>query len=110
MKALDESKNLVAVQDKKLYVTAASTGKGTVTKEGNENGIYTWEVQIPILVTYKSPTETISQNLVVKAEIVRVLSSQSSQGIAFQNITASLASAEPAKAATTPPPAQPVTK
>lgn len=91
MKALDESKNLIAVQDKKLAVSAIATGNNKIVREGNVNGLYTWDVQIPILVTYQSPTETISQNLVVDAEIVRVKNTESAVGIAFHSITASLA-------------------
>ncbi|MBN9287169.1 MAG: hypothetical protein BGO43_00875 [Gammaproteobacteria bacterium 39-13] len=102
MKALDESKNLIAVQDKKLNVSAAAVGKGKVIKEGDTNGIYSWIVQIPILVTYQSPTETINQNLNVNAEIVRVTGTESPVGIAFHSITASLASATPQPEATTP--------
>lgn len=102
MKALDDSKNLTAVQDKRLTVSAAATGKGKVVKESDVNGIYTWVIQIPILVTYQSATETINQNLTVNAEIVRVTNTESAVGIAFHSITASLATAEP-PAGTTPP-------
>src|SRR5258708_4081062 len=48
IKALEESKNLEAMQEKKLAVIATSTGDGTVTKKGVVNGIYTWEIEIPM--------------------------------------------------------------
>jgi hypothetical protein len=96
MKALDESKNLQAVQDKKLSVSAKATGKGTIVKEGVVSDIYTWEVQLPIEVTYAGPTDAITQNLVANIEIVRVPNSDSPQGIAIHSITASVATAKPA--------------
>ncbi|MBS0290733.1 MAG: DotI/IcmL family type IV secretion protein [Proteobacteria bacterium] len=99
MKALDESKNLQAVQDKRLYVTAKVAQKGKVVKEGIVNGIYTWEVQIPIDVTYKSTTESVVQKLQANVEVVRVPSNDSPVGIAIHSITASIAPTEQQKPA-----------
>lgn len=96
MKALDESKNMQVVQDKKLAVSGKA-GKGTVVKESLNNGIYTWEVQIPIEVTYEGVGESIKQNIVANLEIVRVPNADSPAGIAIHSITA--VSADQAKAA-----------
>ncbi len=107
MKALDDSKNLNTVQDKRLAVTAKVAEKGKIVKEGVVNGIYTWEVQVPINVNYKSTTESIDQKLVANVEVVRVPLSDSQVGIAIHSITATVASAEkpaPAPATTTTTP------
>ncbi len=101
MKALDESKNLNTVQDKRLTVTAKVSEKGKIIKEGAVNGIYTWEVQVPIDVNYKSSSESIDQKLVANVEVVRVPLSDSQVGIAIHSITATIASAEKPAATTT---------
>jgi len=91
MKALEESKNLATVQEKKLVVSAKTTGKGTIVSQGATNDIYTWTVEVPVEITYKSSDTSFSQNLLVNMEIARVKFTVNPDGIAIHNITAKVA-------------------
>lgn len=86
VKALEASKNLEAVRDKKLTVSASPQGPATLTQEGVVNGIYTWQIQLPIMVKYTGVIQTIDQNLNVKVEVVRVKTSKNPKGIAIHSI------------------------
>lgn len=98
-KALEQSKNLEAVQEKKLVVSAKAIGEPKIRKEGSVNGIYTWEVELPVEVTYKSEKQVIHQKLKVVVEIVRVKYVRNSQGLGINRIAAEIASSEkPVKA------------
>lgn len=91
LKALDESKNLKAVEEQKLVASAKVNGDGKILKEGDVNGTYTWEVELPVSVTYKSAAHTIKQDLIVTLEIVREKVSKNPQGIGINSITARVA-------------------
>lgn len=88
MKALNDSNNLEIVQDKRLYVQGKASEKGKVIKEGVVNGIYTWEIQVPLDVNYKTSSESINQKIMANVEVVRVPTSDSAVGIAIHSITA----------------------
>ncbi|MBS0287294.1 MAG: DotI/IcmL family type IV secretion protein [Proteobacteria bacterium] len=91
IKALNDSNNLQIVQDKRLYVTGKVKEKGKIVSESAASGIYTWELQIPIEVNYKSSSESVNQNLIANVEIVRVPLSDSQVGIAIHSIKATVA-------------------
>lgn len=69
---LEASRNLAAVIDKKLVVSAVATGAPVILREGIVDGVYAWTVQIPILITYQSASEYSQQSLVVTLLIKRV--------------------------------------
>ena len=53
-KSLNESKNMEAVKDGKRIVTVEVKGSPVVKKKINESQIFTWKVEVPVLITYKS--------------------------------------------------------
>lgn len=69
--ALNNSNNLNVVQSKKLVASGTPTGKAIIIKKGLRNGVYTWEVQVPLLATYESESKLIKQNLVITMLINR---------------------------------------
>jgi intracellular multiplication protein IcmL len=79
--ALQESNNLDAVKAKKLIVSAVATRAPIILQKGILNGLYSWRVQMPILVTYQSASEFSQQNNVVTMLITRVSTLNSPRGI-----------------------------
>lgn len=63
--AQEASGNLRTVIAKKLSTTAVATGAPVVLQEGVANGRYMWRISMPILVTYESSSQKISQSSVV---------------------------------------------
>ncbi len=81
MTAIQESNNLKAVLEKKLVVSAVATGAPVIQQQGVLKGVYSWSVQMPMLVTYQSANEVSQQSLVVKMLITRVSTLNSVRGI-----------------------------
>lgn len=82
LKALTDSRNLEAVKTKKLVVSAVPTGAPVILKEGvTSSGLFAWQVQFPMLLTYQSASETIPQNIVITMLITRVPTLESPKGV-----------------------------
>lgn len=78
---MQQSNNLEAVKAKKLIVSAVATRAPIILQKGLLNGLYSWRIQMPILVTYQSASEFSQQNNVVTMLITRVSTLNSPRGI-----------------------------
>ena len=83
------ARNLETVLEKKLLVSAVPTAAPLIEKRGVINGRYTWQVNMPILVTYESNDTKIQQALDVIINIQRVSMSRNADGIAISQYIAS---------------------
>lgn len=79
--ALKGSRNLEAVIDKKLIVSAVATGAPIVAWEGLLNDQYSWRVQMPMLITYQSASNFSQQSVTVNMLITRISTLNSARGI-----------------------------
>jgi intracellular multiplication protein IcmL len=93
LQQLQSSNNLVAVTEKKLIVSAVATGAPVILQEGVTDGVYTWRVQMPMLITYQSASQVSPQSVVVTMLIVRVSPLNSARGIGIAQFVASGGSA-----------------
>jgi hypothetical protein len=59
-----------------------------VVKEGVENTIYHWTVQVPLKVTYQDPNGAVVQEILANIEVVRINDPKHPDGIAIHSITA----------------------
>lgn len=92
IKALKDSGNLDAVITKKLIVSAVAKGAPVISDQRIINGRYTWRVQMPMLITYQSASQTSQQEVIVTLLITRVSPLNSARGIGIsQFIVASSA-------------------
>jgi len=86
LKALKDSNNLEAVQNRKLVVSATPTGAPVILKKGIYNdgsatGVYGWTVQLPMEVDYQGATEPFKQRIVLTMLITRVPTLESPSGV-----------------------------
>lgn len=88
-KALVESGNLKAIERKQLVLTAVPSGAPVITARGVLNGSYSWQIEVPILVSYQSSSETLNTPLMVKVLVQRVPTSDSTKGIGIAQFVAS---------------------
>ncbi len=72
MGALSKARNLDAVTSKKLVLSAVLSSAPVITREEVQNGKYTWELQLPVMVTYQSLSETFHENLIVVLTVQRI--------------------------------------
>ncbi len=75
------SKSLEDVIEKSLTVTAVAQGPTVILRQGILKGIYSWKVQLPILVTYSSLSEDKLCDYVVSMVINKIPTWQSPKGI-----------------------------
>ncbi|MBA2657028.1 MAG: type IVB secretion system apparatus protein IcmL/DotI [Tatlockia sp.] len=92
LNALQQSNNLDAVKAKKLIVSSVATRAPIILQKGLLNGVYSWRVQMPILVTYQSASEFSQQNNVVTMLINRVSTLNSPRGIGISQFVVGPAS------------------
>ena len=78
--ALKKSGNVAAVRSRRL-VGSAVTSPPVITAEGVLNGVYTWEMEVPLRVSYLSSEQTIEQSLLVNMTIQRGSTLQTRDGL-----------------------------
>jgi intracellular multiplication protein IcmL len=88
MKALTASKNLDAVREKKLVVSAVLRGAPIITNRYVIDGRYTWQIQMPILVTYQGGNERINQNMLISLKVQRISTLDNIYGIGISEFVA----------------------
>lgn len=81
LQELESSRNLLAVQSKRLVLSAVVTKAPVILEERVINGRYTWRVQMPMVITYQSANESTSSNTTVTLTISRVSTVNSPRGI-----------------------------
>lgn len=77
---------LVAVKAKKLVVSAVATAAPIILDKGLLDGVYSWRVQMPILITYQSASELQETRDTVTMLIRRVSTLNSPRGIGISQI------------------------
>lgn len=88
LKALEDSRNLEAVRVKKLVVNAALQGAPVILTEGVVNGVYSWRIEMPIVVAYRSANSTQRQNLLVNMTVSRVPTLEFPEGVGITQFVA----------------------
>ncbi len=87
MDSLVQSKTIETVKLKQLMVSAISTGTPVILQEGpTPDGIYAWKIQVPMLITYQSSSETRKQNVILTMLIARRPTLESPKGIGIASI------------------------
>ncbi len=87
--AMNSAGVMNSLQTNKLILSAVVVSPPIVVDRLIINGRYTWNVQLPMLVTYTSASENRKQNLIVSMSIQRVSSLDTAQGIQINNFSVS---------------------
>jgi len=85
VKALQDSSMIETVEKNRQVKTAVPSQAPTIISEGLVNGVYTWQIQLPILVTteYGAQQQT-NQNMVVNLTVIRVPKLESPNGVGIE--------------------------
>lgn len=87
VQSLDDSGSIAKIKNDKLIQSAVSTNTAVILQEGPLRGLYTWRIQVPILVTYQGASTTSSQkNIAVSLLVTRVPTDQAPKGIGIAQI------------------------
>lgn len=89
--ALSKSNTINNVINNKLVVGAVATGAPVITSQDVQNGRYTWNVSLPMLITYYGPKSRVKQNVVIDMIIIRSDKFIGKRGVAINSFKVSLA-------------------
>lgn len=84
--ALQESGSLEFVQNRRLVSTAVANGATIVRSGVDSSGYYTWLVQVPMVVTYESSSETSKSNILAEILISRMPTWQMPRGVGIKQV------------------------
>lgn len=82
--ALTKSGAVKMVRDARMIASGNSTGAPVITRKGLRNGTYTWEIQMPLAVTFQGGQggrSLSTQNQTVTAVVSRVPTWQKENGV-----------------------------
>ncbi len=86
LSSLSDSNILVALKAKKLISSAVATRAPIILDQGLLNGVYSWRVQMPLLVTYQSASEFQQTKNIVTLLITRISTLTTPRGIGIAQI------------------------
>jgi len=73
-----------------MLVTAVATNAPVILSQGATQGIYRWQVSMPLLVIYQDPNTQAKQNLLVTMDIVRTKEFIGTRGLGISSFIAAL--------------------
>ncbi len=89
MAAMKRSGLLNTVQDQKLEMSAIVSGAPVIVSTGVIHGRFTWRVQLPVLVTFTSASQTKRSHWLVTMNIQRISTLDAYKGIQISDFKAS---------------------
>jgi len=88
VESLQASGILEFVRKNLMIVSATPRGTPVITRKGQLGGAAIWQVQIPMLVVYRSSTKVAEKNLVVQLTVVRRQTIEAAKGIGISQFIA----------------------
>lgn len=79
--ALDAAGTIAYINEKKLALAAVPTDAAVIIQEGVIEGRYAWKIQVPMLVTYTSASESVPQNILITMLVSRIPTWYNPKGI-----------------------------
>lgn len=88
VEALQSSGIIDFVKKNLLIVSATPRGIPVITRTGSVGGAVVWQVQIPMLVQYRSNTKSAEKQLMVQLSVIRRQTIESPRGIGISQFIA----------------------
>ncbi len=89
--AVARAGTLENLKTQRLVASSVANGAPVITREGIRNGVYSWEVELPLMVTFQggqAGRTLITQRLLVTAVISRVPTYDSKNGVGIDHYVA----------------------
>ena len=84
VKALQESGLIEAVEENRQVISAAPRSAPTILSEGIMGGVYQWQVEMPMMVTYQIGQQQRNVSMNIRLLIVRVPKLESPNGLGIE--------------------------
>ncbi|HEY8964359.1 MAG TPA: type IVB secretion system apparatus protein IcmL/DotI [Alphaproteobacteria bacterium] len=82
--ALKDSGMIEAVEANRQVITAVPRAAPTIISEGPLGGVYTWQIELPMMVTYQLGQQTRNVSMSIRLTIVRVPKLESPNGVGIE--------------------------
>lgn len=87
VQSLQASNSLNKIIEEKLVVTAVATDTAVILQEGEMAGVYTWRIQVPLLLNYQGASTTgTKKTIAVGLLVTRVPTNEAPKGIGIAQI------------------------
>ncbi len=89
--AMSKSGTLETVKEQRLVASSVAHGAPVITREGIRGGAYSWEVELPVTVTFQggqAGRSLLSQKVLVTAVVSRIPTYQSRNGVGIDHYVA----------------------
>ena len=83
---LQRSGNLDLIRNRRMISSAVANGAVVLRKGVDGSGTYTWQVEMPLTITYQSSSESQVQELTMLVEVKRVPTWTSDSGVAVSRL------------------------
>lgn len=80
VEAMTSSGMLDLIRNRRVISTVVANG-ATIVNSGQDNGVYTWIVQVPITITYQTTSEITTENRVAEVRVKRLSTWQTPRGM-----------------------------
>jgi len=84
VKALQDSGLIEAVEENRQVISAAPRSAPTILAEGVMGGVYQWQVEMPMMVTYQIGQQQRNVSMNIRLNIVRVPKLESPNGVGIE--------------------------
>ena len=87
LSAIDSSGTLDKIVDDKLILSAVAINGAVIRWEGELRGVYSWRIQVPLLLTFQgASTRSTQKNIVVEMLVTRVPTDKAPKGIGIAQL------------------------
>lgn len=86
LNGLKNSGNLKTVKQQKLSVKAVPESAPVIVSKGIHNHVYSWRIEMPVVVTYRSINQEYTQHLMVTVLVQRLSTLSSKHGVGIAQI------------------------
>lgn len=80
VEAMTSSGMLDLIRNRRVISTVVANG-ATIVNSGQDRGVYTWIVQVPITITYQTTSEITTENRVAEVRVKRLSTWQTPRGM-----------------------------
>lgn len=86
--ALGRAGTIDQMKSQRMVANAVPTGAPVIAREGVRSGVYSWEIEMPVMVTFHGARTNTTQRLLLTAVVARVPTSVNKFGVGIDHYVA----------------------
>jgi len=81
LSALNDAQTITNIIDKKLVLSSVAVAPSIISWEGLTQGNYSWQIEVPVLVSYLSASANVKQTKIISLLVTQVPTTDAPKGI-----------------------------